>query len=160
MFIPRHRKRMDKLFLGALITLGSMETAPARAQVATPTRQLLATMSETDREKMAAQIVVIANRLANRRNYFDDEKRPISITGAFDVERNVFQFDMEERFGPEAGYDELADMHRTIEIAIEPLTDQIDKFYAVYWTYGGKDIEYWMPRPVDHRRSSRSPGSK
>nr|WP_063571690.1 hypothetical protein [Luteibacter rhizovicinus] len=104
-------------------------------------------MFEADRDRVAGEIVTIANRIANERQYFDVDMRPIRITGSFNVDKKVFQFDMEERFGPEAGYDELADMHRTIENAIEPLTSRVDDLHAISWSYGGKGIEYWMPRP-------------
>ena len=149
MFVPpRPRLRRRAAVSLALLSIGTTLPAVTFAQ-ATPEKPTpLVEMSESDRTTMTDEIVDIANRVANARKYFDDEVRPITITGAFDVESNVFHFDMEERFGPDAGYDELADMHRAIEITIEPLTDRVDKLYAIYWTYGGKDIDYWMPPPV------------
>jgi hypothetical protein len=128
---------------GILFPTAALAQAQAVAEKPVP----LAAMSEAERTLLAEEIVDKANRVANEHNYFEEEMRPVKLTGSFDVDSNVFRFDMEERFGPEAGYDELSDMHRSIESAIEPLTGRIDKLYMVDWTYGGKDIEYWMPRP-------------
>ncbi|MGY3232543.1 hypothetical protein ACVWWJ_004027 [Luteibacter sp. HA06] len=139
------------ILLPAFFLVGTMFSTPAFCQAPQEPRMPLGSMFEADRDKMAVEIVAVANRVANARRYFETDKGLIKITGAFDVEKKVFQFDMEERFGPDAGYDELSDMHRAIESAIEPLTSRIEDFYAVYWTYGGKDIEHWMPRPKSQR---------
>jgi len=139
-----HRGRV---LLPSLFLLGALAVPPCLA--VTPPQQPapLAGMFEADRERMAVEIVAIANRIANERQYFDVDLRPIRITGSFDLDKKVFHFDMEERFGLEAGYDELADMHRTVENAIEPLTSRVDDLHAISWSYGGKGIEYWMPQP-------------
>ena len=131
----------------AILLAGSSIPALTYAQDQLTKSASLVDMSESERSTMAQKIMAIANRVANESNYFDEEMRPVYLTGSFDVENNVFHFDMEERFGPEAGYHQLADLHRAVEIAIEPLTNQVDKLYTIYWTYGGKDIEFWMPRP-------------
>lgn len=149
MFEPlKIRQCRGNVLLLGLLSVAITLPASALAQAPPAKAVALVEMSEPDRTKMAQEIVAIANRVANEIKYFEEEVRPITMTGAFDVENNVFHFDMEDRFGPEAGYDELADMHRSIERAIEPLAARIDKPFAIYWTYGGKDIEYWMPRPV------------
>jgi hypothetical protein len=155
MFISLLYPRRRKVLVLTLLALGFAGAVSASGQVTADDSRPLATIPEPERVAMAAEIVTIANRVANGRKYFDEEVRPISITGSFDVERNLFRFDMEERFGPEAGYDELANMHRDIEIAIESLTDQVEKLYMIDWTYGGKDIEHWMPGPAGDEPSTK-----
>jgi hypothetical protein len=160
MFISLLYPRRRKVLVLTLLALGCAGAVSASGQVPAEESRPLATIPEPERVAMAAEMVTIANRVANGRKYFDEEVRPISITGSFDVERNLFRFDMEERFGPEAGYDELANMHRDIEIAIESLTDQVEKLYMVDWTYGGKDIEHWMPGPAGDEPPNKMAPSK
>lgn len=143
----RSFSRRRQVLLPTLLFVGTVIATPSFAEVSPEPAVPLAEMFEADRARMATEIVAIANRIANETQYFDDDMRPITLTGHFDVDNKVFQFDMEERFGPEAGYDELANMHRTIENAIEPLTSRIEDLYTIAWSYGGKDVDHWMPRP-------------
>lgn len=143
------RQRIRAGLAIAMLMMGYSTSAFTNARETSEAPVPLVTMSGSERSKLATEILAIANRVANENKYFDEEVRPITLTGEFDVEKNVFHFDMEDRFGPEAGYTELADLHRAVEIAIEPLTDRIDKLYTIHWTYGQKDIEYWMPRSAD-----------
>jgi hypothetical protein len=104
--------RRRQVLLPALLLLGAALASRSFAETPPPLTMPLAEMFEADRVRMADEIVARANRIANERQYFEVDMRPITITGSFDVDRKMFLFDMEERFGPEAGYDELADNYR------------------------------------------------
>lgn len=119
----------------------------------------LADLSDRERYKLIEQITEIANRKANEKSWFEEDLRPMSISVTLNIEENGISFDMESRLSHEAGFDDMADLHRVIENSILML-DNAREINVFNWTYGGRTLEDILqgigPAPVPISRQKRA----
>lgn len=125
----------------------------------------VAAMSISDRHDIERRVDEIANRIANSKSYFEDDKLPIHIKSSFDPVAQSLMMAIDERFGPVSGFPEMEDLQSDITYAVWPMLENIEGFWGLDWRYGGKDLYFWFPgdrRPPEvdtrKRRRSISPG--
>ncbi|NID17403.1 hypothetical protein [Luteibacter yeojuensis] len=90
------------------------------------------------KETLERRIDGIANEVANRKPYFEDDPLPIHIRSEFDVVSNRLIMDMDERLGPVSGYGRVEDLESDVQEAIWPLVKDIPGFKGLEWRFGGE----------------------
>jgi hypothetical protein len=105
----------------------------------------VASISISERASLERRIDVIANQVANRKPYFENDHQPIHLKSAFDVVSSTLIMHADERLGPESGYVEIEQLRRDVQDAIWPLLEGIEGFDGLEWRYGGKDLYFWFP---------------
>ena len=106
-------------------------------------------MTEAYRVEVEAEISRVADKTANERSYFEQDMRPINIRASLNAASRQLIFDMDARFGPEAGYTEMVDLQHAVEEDLEEIRSRITGIESTIWRFGGKDIDYWMPVPKE-----------
>ncbi|UPG89540.1 N-acetylmuramoyl-L-alanine amidase [Luteibacter aegosomaticola] len=108
-----------------------------------------AEFSQADIAAAVQEIERIANEVANKRSYFEQDYRPISFRVTFSPEERLLYFDTDERMGPEAGYTDMIDMTNNIETAAQDLIEPLVGNMGPVWRYGGRDSDWWMDRGLN-----------
>lgn len=137
-----------------------LRPAEQPATPATPTT--LANLSELERQRLIVQITEIANQTANEKSWFEQDLRPLIIRVGLNIESNGIAFDMEGRLSHEAGFDDMADLHRAIENRILTL-EGAGEINVFEWTYGGRPLDEILrnveptPAPLSRRKRAAEP---
>src|SRR6201991_88922 len=119
--------------------------APVFAQEQTPPTT---EMTELEWKLLEKSIDGRANQIANREQFFETDRRPITVVATLDRASNVLFLDIDVSFGNDVGDLPLEDFQSAIRVGMEDLTGLIPGFHTTMWRIGGRDMDYWFEQQL------------
>ncbi|MGF6711497.1 N-acetylmuramoyl-L-alanine amidase [Luteibacter sp. W1I16] len=132
-----------KALLRAAASIALCLAAPVIAQDQPPPAP---EMTDLEWQLLEKRIDSRANEIANSRQFFETDRRPITIVATLDRPSKVLALDIDVSFGRDVGDLPLEDFQGAIDIGIEDMTGLIPGFTTTEWRIGGHDMDYWFNR--------------
>jgi len=114
--------------------------------VAAPSSRAADRRGRSNADSLEVRINRIANDVANRRPYFDDDPLPVHIATSFNDDGDLLIMDLGERLGPRSGLATVEELEADIQESIWPLVNGRPGFKGIEWRFGGKDMYHWFPQ--------------
>ncbi|PTR23977.1 N-acetylmuramoyl-L-alanine amidase [Luteibacter sp. OK325] len=160
-------RAVQKKLLVAAITAVACFSLPAFAQDLPPPAT---EMTDVQWRVLEKRISDRANEIANSRNFFEDDRRPIVVQARIERPSNVLVLEVDISFGKDVGSLELEDFMSYVRVGMEDLTGLIPGFTTTDWRIGGYDMDYWfnqiipegerLGRPAGHFSSAQAARAK
>jgi hypothetical protein len=136
---PSHAVFRRKARLTATAALGLCLIAPLFAQDQTPPP---IEMTDLEWQLLEKKIGDRANEIANSRQFFERDRRPISVAATLDRPSNVLFLDLDSSFGQDVGDLQLEDLQDAIDVGIEDLAERIPGSNTTIWKIGGHNMDH------------------
>lgn len=148
----RARFRRKALFI-ATASIALSLAAPVFAQEQSPPA---AEMTELQWQLLEKRIDARANEIANSRQFFEEDRRPITVKAKLDRASNILFLDLDVSFGKDVGGLPLEDFMSGIRFGMEDLTSTIPGFTTIEWIIGDRDMDYWFQQQLGEPSSAES----